>query len=145
MREILFRGKRVDNGEWIKGYLYRISEKANPFIMLPDCKGESYEVDSKTVGQYTGLTDSNSKKIFKGDIVKCSDENNDIHFEAVVEFGNPNGVYDWGYQLKRIIGDNANTDILLWVDMEECGAFIEVIGNVYDNPELLKEGVINDR
>lgn len=145
MREILFRGKNVDNGKWIKGYLYRISEELNPFIMLPDSKGESYEVDSITVGQYTGLTDRNGKKIFEGDIVKCSDENNDIYFSAVVKFGNPNAVYDWGYQLKRMNGDHTNTDILLWVDMEEGGAFIEVIGNIYDNPELLKEGTTNDR
>ena len=69
MREILFRGKRDDNEEWIKGYLFRISEEMNPFIMLPDSKGESYEVDSKTIGQYTGLADRNGQKIFEDDIV----------------------------------------------------------------------------
>lgn len=152
MREILFRGKAINrdkgyhkteyqNGEWVYGLVTRLYDER--FENLPaemtNTSGISgIEVDYKTVGQYTGLADRNGKKIFEGDIVKCSDENNDIYFEAVVEFGNPNGRYDWGYQLKRIIGDNANTDILLWVDMEESGAFIEVIGNIYDNLELLK-------
>jgi uncharacterized phage protein (TIGR01671 family) len=83
------------------------------------------------------LTDKNGKKIFEGDIVKCTDTFSDYEFIAVVMFGNPKGEYNWGFQLNRISGANANTDILLWVDMEETGAFIEVIGNIHDNPELL--------
>lgn len=159
MREILFRGKAINrdkgyhrteyqNGEWVYGLVTKLYDKwfENLFAEMTDTSGASgIEIDYRTIGQYTGLTDRNGKKIFENDIVKCSDENNDIRFDAVVKFGNPNAVYDWGYQLKRMNGDNANTDILLWVDMEECGAFIEVIGNIYDNPELLKEGVINDR
>lgn len=135
MREILYRGKRKDNGEWVKGYFYRISEKLNPFIMLIDSNAESHEVIPETIGQYTGLTDKNGTKIFEGDIVKCTDTNNNYDFTAVVLFGNPNGEYNWGFQLKRIGGVIANTDILLWAEMEETGAFIEVVGNIHSNHE----------
>lgn len=135
MREILFRAKRKDNGEWVKGYLYRISEKLNPFIMLIDSNAESREVIPETVGQYTGLTDKNGTKIFEGDIVKCTDTNNSYDFRAVVLFGNPNGEYNWGFQLKRIGGAIANTDILLWAEMEETGAFIDVVGDIHSSHE----------
>ena len=91
----------------------------------------------ETIGQYTGLKDKSGTKIFEGDIVKCVDANNGGSFTAIVSFGNPNCEYNWGYQLVRMGGDSLNTDILLWVDMEETGAYIEVISNIYDNHELL--------
>ena len=144
MREILFRGKRTYNGKWVEGSLvldngsaYIISTaetERNIKILVNSC---SINVGPETVGQYTGLKDKNGVKIFEGDIVKCLDTINDIEFNAVVEFGNPNHEYNWGYQLKHISGDMPNLDILCWVDMEETGAFIEVIGNIYDSPELL--------
>ena len=146
MREILFRGKRTDNGEWIEGFYS--AEEYDPYIekieYIPRIqiigKCVSLGVIPETVGQYTGLTDKNGKRIFEGDIVKCTDTINDFEFNAVVEFGNPNGEYNWGYQLKFISGEESNFDILCWVDMEETGAYIEVIGNIHDNPELLEGG-----
>ena len=149
MREILFRGKRTDNGEWIEGFYS--AEEYNPYIgkieYIPRIqiigKCVSLGVIPETVGQYTGLTDNNNRKIFEGDIVKCTDTINDFEFNAVVEFGNPNGEYNWGYQLKFISGEESNFDILCWVDMEETGAYIEIIGNVHDNPELLEGGEDN--
>ena len=145
MREILFRGKREDNGEWVYGNLiYRRIWKTDVCVIrVFDSGFDNYEecdVIPETVGQYTGLTDKNGKKIFEGDIVKCLDMINEIEFISVVEFGNPNGTYSWGWQLKHIKGDKPNFDILLWVEMEEIGAYIEVIGNIHDNPELMRGG-----
>lgn len=153
MRERLFHGKRKDNGKWVEGYYFCDTDLNQSYI-----QGYAYytnenglqreafccEVIPETVGQHIELPDKNGKKIFEGDIVKCTDTNVGCTFTAVVVFGNPNGEYNWGFQLMRISGANANTDILLWVDMEETGAFIEVIGNIYDNPELIG-GETNER
>lgn len=152
----LFRGKRIDNGEWVQGNLIRSNDAEDGYeaIIIPTndsnmfTKGGSrgdlgfenwHRVNETTICQCTGLKDKNGKLIWKNDIVKCIDKNNDIEFMAVVEFGNPNGFYNWGYQLKHIKGDKPNLDILLWIDIEEAGATCEVIGNVFDNPELLEE------
>ena len=150
MREILFRGKRADNGEWVEGVfspynwnLFGEREEKPQIIIFSENEyfdGLWCEVLPETVGQYTGLTDNNGKKIFEGDIVRLTDEHNEIEWTAVVVFGNPNGEYNWGWQLKAIGEFDGNKDILLWVDMEELGAYCEIIGNIYDNPELLKGG-----
>jgi uncharacterized phage protein (TIGR01671 family) len=145
MHEILFRGKRTDNGEWAYGYVCRYgwTGKEKTYI-VPDYASALYslEVDPETVGQYTGLKDKNGTKIFEGDIVKCVDANNGGSFTAIVSFGNPNHEYNWGFQLVRIGGDDLNTHILLWVDMEEDGAYIEVISNIYDAAKTI--GGINN-
>ena len=142
MREILFHGKRADSGEWVEGDLLQTKYHSGHIeyqIMPQTPVSSAYPVIPETVGQYTGLTDKNGKKIFEGDIVKCTDTINDFEFNAVVEFGNPNGEYNWGYQLKFISGEESNFDILCWVDMKETGAYIEIIGNIHDNPELMEQ------
>ena len=139
MREILFRGK--GNIEWVYGDLRHLND--GRVAIRKDGEIYPYEVIPETVGQYTGLIDKNGKEIFEGDIVKCLDMINEIEFISVVEFGNPNGTYSWGWQLKHIKGDKPNFDILLWVEMEEIGAYIEVIGNIHDNPELMRGGAEN--
>lgn len=129
MREILFRGKRKDNGEWVQGYLYRSSEKLNPFIMLKSEKGASYEVNADTVGQYTNMLDKNGTKIFEGDIIDFLYRSDDDDY-GIVQYDET----EFGFVYNSIF--------------ERLGRYyrpkdIEVIGNIYDNPELLK-GENND-
>ena len=138
MREILFRGNIQGLTDWIYGYYAKSGE--NHFILVDTDNEDNYSiVDPETVGEYTGLTDKDGRRIFEGDIVKLTDKSFGNKWKAVVEFGNPNGNYTWGWQLKPIgKAKNANTDILCWVEMEETGAFCEIIGNKWDNPELLE-------
>ena len=139
MREILFRGKRTDNGDWHEGEdIMRNTIRGK--VCLAKIGEDWISVDPETVGQYTGLIDRNDKKIFEGDIVHLTDEHNEMEWTAVVAFGNPNGDYNWGWQLNAIEEFDGNKDILLWVDMEESGGYCEVIGNIYDNSELMKGG-----
>lgn len=150
MREILFRGKCVDSGEWVYGNLiedkWGDSNGNTIYAILQDRVAPGIvelwtpvRVIPETVGQYTGLRDKNGKRIFEGDIVKLTDKSFGNKWKAVVEFGNPNGNYTWGWQLKPIgKAKNVNTDILCWVEMEEAGAYCEVIGTIHDNPELLE-------
>ena len=140
MREILFRGKRVRDGEWKYGYYATVVLNGKLYSAIDTVFNNRFvtptTVYPETVGQYTGLTDKNGKRIFEGDIVRLYDTWGD--WRAVVEFGNPNGISIWGWQLKPISRTDANTDILCWVEVEEAGAFCEVIGTIYDNPELLE-------
>ena len=158
MREIIFRGKDK-LGHWLYGG-FHLWETRQPCVCDDELKPEEikhiiiknsfadwnmprtmqpYEVIPETVGQYTGLADKNGTKVFEGDILKFTDKCSNYEWIGKVEFGNPNAEYNWGFQLVYISGAKPNTDILLWFEMEETGAFSEVIGNIHDNPELLKE------
>lgn len=133
MREILFRGKRLDNGEWIQGDLVQFLPHGIVRIVTQEPPYKDAEVDSDTVGQFTGLTDKNGKKIFEGDI---------IHLEySQVFFG---GVYfgeytaEVSYKEGCFITDGINNGDeietpLSGFDNDE----LEIIGNIHDNPELL--------
>ena len=151
MRDILFRGKRCDNGEWVQGFYVRAEHHWHKHGIHKDwivCSASAnggwfalhnkYAVKAETVCQFTDLTDKNGKKVFEGDILKFTDTNAEYEWIGKVEFGNPNAEYNWGFQLVYISGTKPNTDILLWFDMEETGAYSEVIGNIHDNPELLE-------
>lgn len=133
MREILFRGKRIDNGEWVEGG-YR-HEKVGEyftavFIIEPLTSGvwEHHRVDPSTVGQYTGLTDKHGKRIFEGDIVRFKWDM-DCEYCHIIEF---------------VDGEFCATPVLslenLW-SIRICGENkkFTVIGNIHDNPELVKE------
>ena len=145
MREILFKAKRIDNGEWVEGYIVKcpcavqIGNGSCWYINVPpvdpDDNGGHYNVDPETVCQYTGLTDSNDMKVFEGDILKFTDKFNGYEWIGRMEFGNPNAGYTWGWQLVHLSGEKPNIDTLLWFDMEESGAYSEVIGNIHDKEE----------
>ena len=130
MREILFRGKRADNGEWIEGFLVKKFDKwyIYDFDFLP----YSSEITPETAGQYTGLTDKNGKNIFEGDIVKeVSMRFITMEIEESI-FAVEWWDFDSSYRLIRRFDNGEQTTILT-----NCGDY-EVIGNIHDNPELLK-------
>ena len=133
MREILFRGKRKDfDNEWLYGFytLYNNNRGMKPTIITGTEENCCIllEVIPETIGQYTGLTDKNGKKIFEGDIVKCKDyletKSFEFEFQGYVDFKNGSFVIVGGFMTHY-----------RWLDYE-----VEVIGNIHDNPELLKGG-----
>ena len=114
-REILFRSKRVDNGEWTEGYFFKSWDKV--FLlwgMTGDCPNME-EVIPETVRQFTGLCDKNGNKIFEGDIVESPHGT-----QGVVEWQNAECAFLVN------IGDD-------WQTMDDCP--YEVVGNIYDKEE----------
>ncbi len=111
MREILFRGKRTD-GVWEFGYYFAKPIQEKHFIL---CVENQWMVCKETIGQFTGLTDKNGKKIFEGDIIKWDAE------EWGAEYCEP-VVWDYSF---------------FGVRQNDWQHFCEVIGNIHDNPELL--------
>ena len=139
MREILFCGKRLDNGEWVEGYLEKrpspiqMPGYGGPWYILvppqdPDDNGGFYNVDPETVGQYTGLDDKNGRKIFEGDLVKLDGWEPPAMQIAFIEGAfcladaDEVGEYCGDIHYIHHAGDNQTT----------------VIGNIHDNPELLR-------
>ena len=140
MREILFRGKRIDNGEWVEGSLWLYLSEVN---ILGKANPVGYHVDPTTVGQYTGLTDKNGKRIFEGDKLLPFDDDID---KMVVEFHHGTFMLviygDRGYRSES--GgweyDGSNYGVIECEPLSSYGDEIMVIGNIHDNPELLEEG-----
>ena len=120
MREILFRGKRTNNGEWEFGDLLHDGFDYETAIWGKEYKLVT-EVDPSTVGQYTGLTDKNGKRIFEGDIVSYKGRRYTVLYYAPFAM--------WMLDDRtRHCGTNG-----MYAQFREC----EVIGNIHDNPELL--------
>jgi len=137
-REILFRGKRVDNGEWVEGfycprpYSHFPCEPSIFPIATIDKEWYGIEVILETVGQFTGLTDKNGVKIFEGDIVTVENPNISDDEYGIVKFDNDGAMFIVEFDTFTVdFGNN--------IDGNQC----EIIGNIFDNPELLK-GEEND-
>ena len=145
MREILFRGKRTDNGEWIEGDLkqaFRGNQLSSCGIMKTPT-AYCWRVDPETVGQYTGLTDKNGVRIFEGDILDVS---SDVAYGGVavhrlgyfvVEFHN-------GCFMKSALDD---PQLSFFDNAKRKGLYHfistdihKIVGNIHDNPDILKGG-----
>lgn len=136
IREILFKAKRKDNGGWVEGFLFHCLNNGEEWCIgneplsandYSEIIGEYriwFPIDENTICQYTGLTDKNGNKVWENDVVKDTD----IHLLGSVEYDEEHGMYvinevNDGYQ-----------------NFQEFWSCTEVIGNIFDNPELLKGG-----
>ena len=137
MREILFKAKRINNGKWVEGYLFETREHtyiayANQFDddLFYATSNIFILVDPNTLCRYTGLNDKNGNKIWENDVVK--------HYNSKYE---PNafvmGTICWSQNTSTFLRTSRHSH-LHWHISSDCR--YEVIGNIFDNPELLKEG-----
>ena len=127
MRTIKFRGKRLDNGEWVYGSLAGIHGKH--FIGIPTTPDNPvymmdwHEVDSNTIGQFTGLFDKSGKGIYEGDILVCPEDKYFLPETLIFKDG------------CFMVGNGYTTTAMNVIDEK----YRTIIGNIHDNPELLKE------
>ncbi len=132
MREIMFRGKRKDNGEWETGSLVMICQGlSDEQVFITDqLTGVRIPVSPDTVGQYTGLRDKNGKKIFEGDICRNSrtGEVVSVHWHGTMA----------GFVWSKRKSDG--TYLYDWGELFRAYDKYEIIGNIQDNPELLRGG-----
>lgn len=142
MREILFRGKRVDNGEWVEGNNIIFVEKNSRAFIIPPGKykgscqtkrglffiSPKIEVIPETIGQYIGLSLKKGPKIFEGDIIEYGYifQNN----RGVVVFNNFSASFQIDSNIKK-------TPMPLPLDDFHLICNVKIIGNIHDNPELL--------
>lgn len=145
MREILFRGKRIANGKWVSGYYVvrkrpYFKDKGADFehiicdnLVIDDFNDKqfvdtipiTYSVDPETIGQYTGVTDTNGNKIFEGDVVWDS-------------YDEDYGKVEWDNDTAKFI----ITFSTFTVDFDSVyGKELEIVGNVFDTPEFFEAGV----
>lgn len=142
MREILFRGKRIDNGEWVIGFLSKTRGLDNKLHICIDYEEKGVMCSSivipETLGQYTGLTDKNGNKIFEGDILKYYDDEIQI-VEWNKAFSNLMLHTYCKYKMKKgrkVVTEKS--DGWNWLNDYPLNE-MSIIGNIHDNPELLKE------
>lgn len=137
MREILFRGKRKDNGKWVYGFYALFASnkglKHGIYTGIENGCVIPYEVDPETIGQFTGLTDRNGKKIFEGDIVKEWSSHWKTPLKTEINIYEVVCEYLGSLHLIRKTEYGENSTPLY------RRSVVEVIGNIYDSPELLGE------
>lgn len=136
MREIIFRGKRKDNGEWVYGSYIRLRADEpsvfDTYHIYSYVDDEFYDVAPKTVSEYTGLMDNNGKRIFEGDIIQYKTKYDVAPIYSYVVYCADTDNYpafdleQHAYEINGLQGA-----------CREC--LCEVIGNKWDNPELLEE------
>ena len=158
MKTIKFRGKRCDNGEWVYGYYARLRNEFKEWhcIMTEEDASENYikdcnaynmiytPVNHNTVGQFTGLCDKNGNEIYEGDILLWTRKNVHIEGRPLRDFADRcETFYDddkCAFRFKYKLDCGSCIGLLDFSDDRADESYIEVIGNIHDNPELLKGG-----
>ena len=130
MREIKFRGKRIDTGEWVVGDYSRYSKETS-IIMVDLLEPEDYWVWSATVGQYTGLQDKNGVEIFEGYIAT----HKDYECFGYVVFSDDESAFAF----LVVTGSNNKGPTTEFEWLYDYADGLEIIGDIYENPELLEE------
>ena len=124
MRKIKSRGKRLDNGVWVEGSLLQDDYGVCMIVEFVDHHEQWHEVDPDTVGEYTGMKDKNTREVYEGDVLTDK-------FESV-------GVIEW--QNGCFVVNFGDVDVFQISDCFDDSYQMWVIGNIHDNPEMLKGG-----
>ena len=130
VRELIFKAKRMDNGEWVEGLVTIMWGQYH--IINPMDENTAYPIDTETICQYTGLTDKNGNKIWE----------NDICYNVIDKCVICYGIYDNNSYCEEHMGFYINWEKLKNKYRQDIGYWtseIEVIGNIFDNPELLED------
>lgn len=126
MRENKYRGRRLDNGEWVIGHLVKMWGEWH--ILNSDNVNTAYPVEPATIGQYTGLKDKNGKEIYEGDVMRFITEFGETMTSEVAFM---NGFF-------YIQGEEEDDDDIYGITYAVKSMNAEIIGNIHDTPELLK-------
>ena len=134
MNNSLYRAKRTDSGEWVEGYLFRLSEELNPFIMLENKKGTSYEVDPSTICKCTGKEYMDSVIAYEGDVFE-SQASGDL---MILRYGIYQAYCPVDKEYMDSLGFYAECKGYADMPIGDLHDYALRKGNIFDNPELLE-------